>query len=52
MVCWMQLAVSFAGMLIMVAIAWALDRAAKVPDLFVDAAELDEDAGAVQTAKT
>ncbi len=39
---WEQFAVSFAGMAIMVAIAWALDRAAKVPDLFVDAAELDE----------
>ena len=47
-----QLAVSAAGMLIMVAIAWTLDRAAKVPDLFVDAAELDEDTGALQTAKT
>ena len=47
-----QLAVSAAGMLIMVAIAWTLDRAAKVPDLFVDAAELDEDTGALQIAKT
>ena len=48
----MQLAVSLGGMLIMVAIAWALDRAAEVPDLFVDAAELDENTGALQTAKT
>ncbi len=34
---WEQLAVSAAGILIMVAAAWLLDRAAKVPDLFVDA---------------
>jgi hypothetical protein len=34
---WEQLAVSAAGIVIMVAIAWLLDRAAKVPSLFVDA---------------
>jgi hypothetical protein len=34
---WEQLVVSAAGIVIMVAIAWLLDRAAKVPDLFVDA---------------
>jgi hypothetical protein len=34
---WEQLAVSAAGIVIMVAIAWFLDRAAKVPSLFVDA---------------
>jgi hypothetical protein len=34
-----QLAVSAAGILIMVAIAWFLDRAAKVPDLFVRVTE-------------
>jgi hypothetical protein len=34
---WEQLAVSAAGIVIMVAIAWSLDRAAKVPSLFVDA---------------
>jgi hypothetical protein len=49
---WEQFAVSFAGMAIMVAVAWALDRAAKVPDLFVDAAEFDEETGTLQTAKT
>jgi hypothetical protein len=37
---WEQLVVSAAGIVIMVAIAWLLDRAAKVPNLFVDAAEL------------
>jgi hypothetical protein len=47
-----QLAVSLGGMLTMVAIAWALDRTAEVPDLFVDAAELDENTGALETAKT
>jgi hypothetical protein len=34
-----QLLVSAAGILTMVAIAWILDRAAKIPALFVDAAE-------------
>jgi hypothetical protein len=34
---WEQLVVSAAGIVIMVAIAWLLDRAAKVPNLFVDA---------------
>jgi hypothetical protein len=32
---WEQLAVSFAGFVIMTAMAWALDRAARVPSLFV-----------------
>jgi len=36
---WEQLAVSAGGILIMVAAAWLLDRAAKVPNLFVDASE-------------
>ena len=36
---WEQLVVSGAGILIMIGLAWILDRAAKVPDLFVDAAE-------------
>jgi len=36
---WEQLVVSAGGILIMVAAAWLLDRAAKVPNLFVDAAE-------------
>src|SRR5438874_3773570 len=38
---WEQLVVSAAGIVIMVAIAWLLDRAAKVPNLFVEAAELE-----------
>src|ERR1700731_4505239 len=33
---WEQLLVSAVGIVIMVAIAWVLDRAAQVPDLFVD----------------
>jgi hypothetical protein len=49
---WEQFAVSFVGMAIMVGIAWTLDRAAKVPDLFVDAVELEDDTGALQPAKT
>jgi hypothetical protein len=36
---WMQLFVSVGGILIMVGLAWLLDRAAKVPSLFVDASE-------------
>jgi hypothetical protein len=39
---WEQLAVSGAGILIMIAAAWALDRAAEVPDLFVEVSELEE----------
>jgi hypothetical protein len=49
---WEQFAVSFGGMAIMVGIAWTLDRAADVPDLFVEAAELEDDTGAMQPAKT
>jgi hypothetical protein len=37
---WEQLAVSAAGILIMVVAAWFLNRAAQVPNLFVDAADL------------
>jgi len=36
---WEQLAVSAAGILILVVIAWFLNRAAKVPDLFVRVTE-------------
>jgi hypothetical protein len=39
---WMQLLVSVGGVAIMVALAWLLDRAKKVPSLFVDAAESRE----------
>ena len=38
---WEQLVVSAAGIVIMIGIGWALDRAAKVPDLFVESAELE-----------
>jgi hypothetical protein len=48
---WEQLVVSAAGILIMVAIAWVLDRAAKVPDLFVDAAEIDDGKTALEPSK-
>ncbi len=33
--------VSAVGIVIMVGIAWVLDRADKVPDLFVDVAEIE-----------
>jgi hypothetical protein len=36
---WEQLAVSAAGILIMTGAAWLLDRAERVPDLFVDVTE-------------
>jgi hypothetical protein len=39
---WEQLSVSAAGILIMIGAAWLLDRAAKVPDLFVDVLELEQ----------
>jgi hypothetical protein len=35
----------------MVAIAWMLDRASRVPDLFVDAVEIEPDQETLQTAK-
>ena len=38
---WMQLLVSLGGIAIMVALAWVLDRAKKVPALFVDTSEVD-----------
>jgi hypothetical protein len=41
---WEQLAVSAAGILIMVGIAWFLSRAAKVPDLFVRVTESNQPA--------
>ncbi len=39
---WEQLAVSFAGIVIMIAAAWVLDRASRVPDLFVNVREVEE----------
>jgi hypothetical protein len=38
---WMQLLVSVGGILIMIALAWFLDRAGKVPNLFVDVSHAD-----------
>src|SRR6202051_783077 len=49
---WEQLVVSAAGIVIMVAIAWVLDRAAKVPNLFVEAAELEAARTADESGKT
>ena len=48
---WEQLVVSGVGILIMIAIAWVLDRAAKVPDLFVDAAEIESRKAALEPGK-
>ncbi|MFB9268551.1 OpgC domain-containing protein [Bradyrhizobium erythrophlei] len=39
---WEQLAVSFAGIAIMVGVGWLLDRSAEVPDLFVQVVEPEE----------
>jgi hypothetical protein len=44
----MQLFVSVGGILIMIGLAWLLDRARKVPVLFVDAAEFKEVKPALQ----
>lgn len=49
---WEQLVVSAAGILIMVAAAWLLDRAAKVPNLFVDTSEFDAAKAATEPGKT
>ena len=38
---WMQLLVSVGGILIMIGLAWLLDRAQKVPSLFVDVSTVD-----------
>jgi hypothetical protein len=48
---WEQLVVSAAGILVMIAIAWVLDRADKVPDLFVDAAEIEDGKTALESGK-
>ena len=48
---WEQLLVSAVGIVIMVAIAWVLDRAAQVPDLFVDAAEVENRKAALEAGK-
>src|ERR1700681_2470873 len=43
---WEQLVVSAGGILIMIALAWLMDRTRKVPNLFVDSAEIEEDKAA------
>jgi hypothetical protein len=48
---WEQLVVSAAGILIMVAAAWLLDRAAKVPNLFVEATEFEAAKTAIEPGK-
>ena len=48
---WEQLVVSAAGILVMIAIAWVLDRADKVPDLFVDVAEIERRKTALEAGK-
>jgi hypothetical protein len=48
---WEQLVVSAAGILAMIGIAWLLDRAAEVPDLFVDVAEVDAGKAALESGK-
>jgi hypothetical protein len=49
---WEQLVVSGAGILIMVAAAWLLDRAEKVPNLFVATAEFEAATPAIEAGKT
>jgi len=48
---WEQLVVSVVGILIMIALAWLMDRARKVPNLFVDSAEIEEDKAAMEPGK-
>jgi hypothetical protein len=48
---WEQLVVSGFGIVIMVAIAWVLDRADNVPDLFVDVAEVERRKAALEPGK-
>jgi hypothetical protein len=48
---WMQLLVSVGGILIMIGLAWILDRAQKIPSLFVDVAEFGAGKPAIKPAK-
>ena len=48
---WEQLVVSAAGIVFMVAAAWLLDRAAKVPNLFVDATGSEAATAAIEPRK-
>jgi hypothetical protein len=45
---WEQLVVSAAGILIMIATAWVLDRARQVPDLFVETAVIETETPAIE----
>jgi hypothetical protein len=48
---WEQLVVSAAGIITMIGIAWVLDRADNVPDLFVDVAEIERRKAALEPGK-
>ena len=48
---WEQLVVSAGGILIMIALAWLMDRTRKVPNLFVDSAETEEGKTAMEPEK-
>jgi hypothetical protein len=48
---WMQLLVSVGGILIMIGLAWLLDRSEKVPSLFVDVSESDAGKPAIESGK-
>ncbi|QOZ79638.1 OpgC domain-containing protein [Bradyrhizobium sp. CCBAU 53351] len=47
---WEQLAVSALGIVIMIGAAWLLDRAKRVPNLFVKVTEVEEDEAALDSA--
>src|SRR3984893_3160040 len=49
---WMQLLVSVGGILIMVGLAWLLDRAAKVPSLFVEVGEFETPNAAIEPGRS
>jgi hypothetical protein len=48
---WEQMAVSAAGIVIMIAAAWVLDRVARVPDLFVDGVSVEPESTAMGPGK-
>jgi hypothetical protein len=48
---WEQLVVSAGGILIMIALAWLMDRTRKVPNLFVDSAEIKDGKAAMEPGK-
>jgi hypothetical protein len=49
---WRQIVLSVAGMAIMTALAWLLDRAENVPDLFVDTSDADLSEAAIKQGST